>query len=179
MFLFSILIITCHLLQHAIKQKGKLFVLNYSYFTFSNKKLKNCLCLVKPVKIVSASNIVDIDDPEMLEKIDEKEKDNIKSCLCESPNPINICNFCLTNSKEKEKERRNNFFYNRFVYDINSQKKNFESKIKCFNNKFIILAFPEYTPNKTDNYYNSSTPAYYFRYSHFSDHSEKKMNFAK
>ena len=66
----------------------------------------------------------------MLDKIDEKDTDNSKSCFCESPNQINVCNFCLTNSKEKERERRTNNFYNtnRFVFDANSQKKHFEGK---------------------------------------------------
>lgn len=63
----------------------------------------------------------------MLDKIDENNSENIKSCFCDSPNQINVCNFCLTNSKEKEKERRNNMlFYNKYNSDIYSQKKNFE-----------------------------------------------------
>lgn len=65
----------------------------------------------------------------MLDKIDENNTENVKSCFCDSPNQINVCNFCLTNSKEKEKERRNNLIYpNRFIFDSNSQKKNYEGK---------------------------------------------------
>jgi len=67
----------------------------------------------------------------MLDIIDENNIENTKSCLCNrSPNQINLCNFCLTNSKEKEKGRRNNFWgENNMILDINSQKKNIEGKI--------------------------------------------------
>ena len=97
-----------------------------------SKKNNNCyVCRLKPVKIVS--DMVDIEDPNMLEKIEEKENDNIKTCCCESSNQINNCNVCGTYSKEKDKERKIFINYNRFNYDINSQKKNFEGKF------FLIL----------------------------------------
>ncbi len=90
------------------------------------------------MKIVSASDIVDIEDPNMLDKIDENNTENNKTCICESPNQINVCNFCLTNSKEKEKERRNNLIYpNKFIFDSNSQKKNFEGTNKLISIKFF------------------------------------------
>ena len=82
------------------------------------------------MKIVSRNDIVDIEDPNMLDKIQEKDDDIIKYCFCETPIQKNVCNFCLSNTKEKEKEKINNVFFNKYVLDIHSQKKNFEGKIK-------------------------------------------------
>jgi len=119
----------------------------------------------------------------MLDKIDQNNTKNSKSFFCDSPNQINVCNFCLTNSKEKEKERKNNIlFHNRYNFDINSQKKNFEGK---YHKKLMILLIIKigfstiFTPNKAGNQiYNSSTPGY-LKFNNFCDNSDRKMNFAK
>jgi hypothetical protein len=69
-------------------------------FNSSGKKNKNCfMCRIKPVvKIVS--DIVDIDDPNMLDKI-ENPKGIMTSCICATPDNKELCNFCLSNSKRK------------------------------------------------------------------------------
>jgi len=98
----------------------------------------------------------------MLDKIEEKnENDNlIKSCFCLTPIQKNSCEFCLSNSKEKEtrkgkirvldKEKNNinninnnnNVFYNKYVLDIHSQRKHFEGKILFY---FILYTYILYT----------------------------------
>jgi len=93
---------------------------------------------LKPVKIVSAIEVVDVEDDNMLDKIDENIAESNKSCFCYSPNQKNTCNFCLTNSKEKEiLERRhhnsNMLYQNKYNFGLHSQKKNFEGIIIILN----------------------------------------------
>jgi hypothetical protein len=62
-------------------------------------KKKNCyICRIKPVKIVS--DIIDIEDPDMLEKI-ENSRDDIKPCACSSPDKE--CVNCSSNSVKTKK----------------------------------------------------------------------------
>lgn len=81
------------------------------------------------MKIVSNYNFLDIEDPNMLDKIDEKNYNLMKTCFCLTPEQKNIRNFCLSNSKEKDKEKEkysNNKFFNKYVLDIHSEKKHYE-----------------------------------------------------
>ena len=66
--------------------------------TKSDRKNKNCfMCRIKPIILVS--ELVDIDDPNMLDKIDNKDS-NFKTCICgESPSKLS-CSYCLSNKKE-------------------------------------------------------------------------------
>jgi hypothetical protein len=146
----------------------------------SVKKTKNCyVCRIKPIKIVS--DIVDIDDPNMLDKIDSpfgKESSKFLqkvSCVCSSPDDKNVCNFCLTNSNGKNK-----IIPKLFSYNTASNKK--------------TVSYTNNTNNMGTNYfnihnhYNESTPMHgiqlfntpgYGRYNNFSNNSESKMNYAK
>jgi len=97
------------------------------------------------VKIVSTNNIVDIEDPNMLDKIEEKSDNLMKACFFTTPIQKNICNFCLSNTKEREREKNNNnnnssnnVFYNKYVLDENSQRKHFEGKFFLY---FIFRIF--------------------------------------
>ncbi len=66
--------------------------------TKSDRKNKNCfMCRIKPVILVS--ELVDIDDPNMLDKFDYKDSSYFKTCICESPSKTS-CNYCLSNKKE-------------------------------------------------------------------------------
>ncbi len=84
-----------------------------------------------------------------MEKIDEKNENNNNnilktSCLCLTPIQKNNCNFCLSNSKEKNITNinifnnnnnissigsANNVFFNKYVLDIHSQRKHYEGKL--------------------------------------------------
>jgi len=131
------------------------------------------------VKIVS--EIVDIDDPNMLDKIDSplgKETSQFLqkvSCVCSSPDNGNNCNACLTNSYQKNK-----IMPKLFNYDTASHKKTFSytnNSINLGNNYFNIHNhFNETTPIHGPQFFN--TPGY-VRYSHLSHNSETKMNYAK
>ncbi len=62
-------------------------------------KKNNCyICRIKPVKIVS--DIIDIEDPDMLEKI-ENSRDEMKNCACSSPDKE--CVNCSSNSIKTKK----------------------------------------------------------------------------
>ena len=146
---------------------------------YSVKKTKNCyVCRIKPVKIVS--EIVDIDDPNMLDKIDSPfGKDSSQllqklSCACSSPDNSNTCNFCITSTNRKHK-----MVPKLFNYDTASNKKT----ISCTNNSnimgtnyFYLNQFNESTPIHGIHSFN--TPGY-ARYNNYSNNSENKMNYAK
>jgi hypothetical protein len=127
------------------------------------------------------SEIVDIDDPNMLDKIDSPlGKDSSQllhkvSCVCSSPENRNTCNYCLTNSNQKNK-----IVPKLFNYDTASHKK--------------TLSYTNNTNNLGTNYFNihnhfnESTPIHgmqffntpgYARHTNFSNNSESKMNYAK
>lgn len=129
----------------------------------SSKKNRNCyICRIKPVKIVS--EIVDIEDPNMLDKIDNTQgKELMKSCICSSPDKT-ICNFCLTNSNHKTKRALNS-------YGTNSNKKNVSNFNSFYTNNDI-------TPNKGLPSFN--TPGY-GRFNSYMNHnnSENKINYAE
>lgn len=86
----------------------------------------------------------------MLEKMEDKGDHLMKSsCLCLTPLQKNVCNFCLSNSKDKSNEKNknltssngnNNVFFNNYVLDIHSQKKHFEGLI-FFIKFFIFVLF--------------------------------------
>lgn len=94
--------------------------------TRSNKKSKNCLMSNyrhKPVKIVSPSNnLVDIEDPNMLDKMEQRNEG--RNCFCMTPG-IRNCSFCQSHTKERDIERNcnNNVLYNKYVLDFHSQRK--------------------------------------------------------
>ncbi len=83
------------------------------------------MCRIKPVILVSEL-VDDIEDPNVLDKIDNKELSNFKSCLCDSPGIS--CNYC---SNKKEQKTKN--------FDTSTLNKNFYSKI------FFIIRYGLYT----------------------------------
>jgi hypothetical protein len=137
------------------------------------------VCRIKPVKIVS--EIVDIDDPNMLDKIDSPfGKDSSKllqkvSCVCSSPDNQNTCNYCLTSSYQKHK-----IVPKLFDYDTASNK-----KTVSYTNISNNLGTNYFNLN---NQFNESTPVHgiqlfntpgYVRYNNYSNNSDNKMNYAK
>lgn len=144
----------------------------------SGRKTKNCfLCKIKPIKIVS--DIVDIEDPNMLDKIDNANSSNdLKACICSSPDNKKLCDFCLTISNKKTKQKVSNF-------ELTSNKKmfpNFNSSggnnigINIFSSNIRNFNFMDTTPNKGVNNFN--TPGY-GKYNRFTNYSENKINYAK
>jgi hypothetical protein len=122
------------------------------------------------VKIVS--EIVDIEDPNMLDKIDnhhQPHSDISKSCVCSSPENKNMCNFCLTNSNKKHKNMTLN-------YDSASNKKTIPYTQNMGTNYYNISRFDDSTPNRCVPSFN--TPGY-GRYNNFINNSENKINYAK
>jgi hypothetical protein len=107
------------------------------------------------VKIVS--ELVDIDDPNMLDKIEiSKGKQFTNSCICNTPGDLlNSCGFCLSNSKKKVQTR--------IMRDTVSNKKFFHNN------------FNEVTPGVAQSF---NTPGI-FKYNNFRQNSENKISNAK
>jgi hypothetical protein len=83
-----------------------------STYDKTRSEKKNCfMCRIKPLIVIS--ELVDIEDPNMLDKIDNKV--NIKKCACESP-IIDYCNNCTSNKKDTIFKQDNSYasknFYN-------------------------------------------------------------------
>ena len=90
--------------ETATKNKSVISFSSLAFATTDNKskspKKNNCyICRIKrPVKIVS--NIIDIEDPDMLEKL-EHSKEEVKQCACSSPDKE--CINCSSNSTRTKK----------------------------------------------------------------------------
>lgn len=131
----------------------------------SSKKNKNCyICRIKPVKIVT--EIIDIEDPKLLDKMDNSHLKDNKPCACSSPENKDQCNVCISNSNP-----RNRKLINSYGAGHSSNKKtisNFTSHI--YNN------YADTTPNKGVPSFN--TPGY-GKFHNYGNNSENKMNYAK
>jgi hypothetical protein len=135
----------------------------------SAKKNKNCyICRIKPVKIVT--EIIDIEDPKLLDKMDNTQLKEIKSCACSSPENKTHCNVCTSNSNSNSNLRTRKLI-NSYGTHLSSHKKtisNFTSHL--YNN------YTDTTPNKGVPSFN--TPGY-GRYHTYVNSSDNKMNYAK
>ncbi len=109
------------------------------------------MCRIKPVILVS--ELVDIDDPNMLDRIDNKDSSNYKTCICDSPSQLS-CNYCLSNKKEP---------------------KSIESSINT-KSKILIILDMDYTPIRLIPAFN--TPAN-FKYDNYHQTSDGKINNTK
>jgi hypothetical protein len=131
----------------------------------SAKKNKNCyICRIKPVKIVT--EIIDIEDPKLLDKMDNSHIKDNKPCACSSPENKTQCNVCSSNSNPRTRK-----LINSYGTGLSSNKKtisNFTSHI--YNN------YADTTPNKGVPTFN--TPGY-GRFQNYVNSSENKMNYAK
>jgi len=151
----------------------------YSTYDKSNsgKKIKNCyICRIKPIKIVTEM-VVDIDDPNMLDKIDitnarYNSNTNSTSCLCSTKTP-----FRAGIKPEKTylgDSNSNSYKQSNRIRNISNNKKfipTFNSMYKVFN--------CDSTPNRYIPLCNSNTPGYGKYKSSINNNCENKMNYAK